>query len=335
MRRRPVVFALLFGCGSWISSCQLSEVSDTATTNASAPCGECASSPDGAASDFEVSPYAPTQETDEPTLGLCGRGSCIPDDRLACGGFVPPGSESGSSAGDAGSPDAGAPFDAGTPSSDAGSPRPAVDATFELSPQADSPQSYGCQVLLGPGTEMSRQCAVSGEQGVNEACSSGSDCAPGLACVGRMATGRCLPYCCSLGAQCDERSYCTHRPLRTESLEERLGPQIPVCDQVDDCDLADPFPCPPGQQCTCGEGEACTVVLPDGTTACERPGQGGESDPCPCRAGFICSQSTTTCHRLCRLDDARETCGGGVCQSSGGLPAGWGTCAGSSPEESR
>lgn len=283
-------------------------------------------------------------------LSLCGMGTCLPDDRTACADWLPPGLEendssptSSSSPSDAGTLDGvETSQDAGLGSSqDAGAlgtGPPFVDSGFApATPSNDKERVYSCQLRFeAPESEtavLSRGCGVSGSQDMGEACSSAIDCAPGLGCVGDAESARCLPYCCGLDSPCNDDSYCTHSPLYDELSTGTPVPLIPVCEPVDGCSLSEPFPCSEGKDCSCGPGEACTVVRADGATACTVPSPNGqgEGEDCPCMAGFICSQSEDggSCRRLCQLDDSEERgCSEGLCQITGGLPSGWGTCVG-------
>ena len=106
----------------------------------------------------------------------------------------------------------------------------------------------------------------------------------------------------------------------------------PVCVQADGCSLAEPFPCPAGQSCTCSEGKACSIVREDGTTSCVTPGEGIAGDDCPCAAGHVCSRATNECLKLCRLNATDNECGSGRCQGTSNFPDGFGVCVGSEPD---
>jgi hypothetical protein len=177
-----------------------------------------------------------------------------------------------------------------------------------------------------------------GSQGIEDACTSSLDCAPGLGCVGTVRSGRCLPYCCAEGADtCAEGFYCAERPLRSEAFGERTGPLVPVCNRADKCSLGEPADCE-GEGCVCGPERACTLVRNDGTTSCTplptSPGQAG--DACPCDRGYYCSQASDpgTCVKTCDLDEKdSDVCGSGVCQATPVLPVGWGICVGAAPDQ--
>jgi len=272
---------------------------------------------------------------------VCGAGSCVPDDRLSCAGYSPasspgaPGSES--DAGTSGSLDAG--LDGGL---NDGGREPDVDGSFSRpTPPESAPSAFACRLALtNPRIDpaalqpVERTCAAAGARKADEACSSSLDCEAGLGCVGSVRSGRCLPYCCGLDDNtCESGHYCAPRPLRSTELGEADGPLIPVCDRAENCSLGEPADCT-GQHCVCAPGTACSVVRPDGTTACEPEGQGSQGDRCPCKWGYHCSQATTpaSCVKTCELNTA-NSCGSGVCQSTPLLPEGWGTCVGASPDQ--
>jgi len=272
-----------------------------------------------------------------PAKAACGAGSCLPDDENQCADYVPPEPPRGSA-------DAGVDVDAGDPSgspndagvlADAGPSDPAIDGSFTQPPRQAGPARFACQLTLSD-DGVARACGVAGSQGAEQACTSSLDCAPGLGCVGPARSGRCLPHCCGVGADsCDPGFYCAERPLRSEALGDADGPLVPVCDRADNCSLGEPENCT-GPRCVCGPDMACSLVRPDGTTACvtlaASPGRAGE--PCPCDRGYHCSQATApaTCVKTCDLDgEDADTCGSGVCQATPVLPEGWGICVGATP----
>src|SRR5690606_3035697 len=92
-----------------------------------------------------------------------------------------------------------APVDAGI--GDGGVEDPPVDGNFDQPRRpAAGPPRFACQVSLASGGGVERTCGGAGRQGVEEPCTSSLDCAPGLGCVGMARAGRCLPYCCGVGA---------------------------------------------------------------------------------------------------------------------------------------
>lgn len=286
--------------------------------------------PDGSAPPAE----APAKEA-------CGVGSCLPDDASQCADYVPPQPPDRDRA------DAGAASDAGVPPgirsdagpSDAGTEEgPAIDGSFtQPTRPLPGPARFACQLTLDDGA-VSRACGVAGSQGAEQACTSSLDCAPGLGCVGPARSGRCLPYCCGVGADtCGDGFYCAQRPLRSDALGNADGPLVPVCDRADNCNLGEDESCI-GASCVCGREMACQLVRPNGTTACVKlgPNPGRAGQKCPCDRGYHCSQATTpaVCVKICELDAAdADTCGSGVCQTAPPLPEKWGICVGTTPEQ--
>ena len=273
-----------------------------------------------------------------PAKAACGVGSCLPDDSSACEGHVPTPPtvppRTGNGTLDAGLADAGSTaLDGGM---DGGAAGPQLDGSFAEPTQPDvTPSKFACQISV-ENRAVVRECGAAGLQDVEDPCTSTQDCRPGLGCVGALHSGRCLPFCCAIdGDSCPTNFYCTERPLRGESFRETDGPPVPVCDRADNCSLGEPFDCE-GPRCVCGPKTACTLVRPDGTTACLEPGLGEAGDACPCKQGYHCSQAMApgTCVKMCDLDQENsETCGSGVCQATPVLPAGWGTCVGAAPSE--
>src|SRR5690606_304559 len=134
-------------------------------------------------------------------------------------------------------------------------------------------------------------CVPPGDGAIDAPCFSTDDCGPGLACIGEGVVGRCRPFCCRGEPSCDALSgtYCTQRPQRQEGSGGADGEAlvVPVCMPADDCDLGEPYPCPPSRKCDCPDGTMCVVVRADGTTACRTPSpdDGEAGDPCPCAWG--------------------------------------------------
>jgi hypothetical protein len=288
---------------------------------------------EGAATEVPVAaatPDASANATVQLLKVVCGDGSCVPDDKNACSGYVPPPAGGAEDSGSGATPtrDAGSDaLDAGV--SDAGR-ESLVDGSYTLpTPPGREPSGYACQLALTTGGAVERSCGASGTRDLDEACTSSLDCLPGLGCVGPVRAGRCLPFCCGIGADsCEQGSYCAQRPLRSLELGERDGPMVPVCDRAENCNLAEPANCT-GEHCVCPPLTACSVVRMD-TTACVQEGGGVAGDPCPCKWGFHCSQATSPprCVKTCEIN-IRESCGAqGICQSTPLLPQGWGTCVG-------
>jgi hypothetical protein len=284
-------------------------------------------------------PDGSAPSSDSPAKAACGVGSCLPDDATECADYVPPAPPGGNE-------DAGIDSDASAPpeivgdagAADAGTEGPSIDGSFtQPTRPAQGPPRFACQLTLNRDT-VSRSCGVAGSQQAEQACTSSLDCAPGLGCVGPARSGRCLPYCCGVGADsCAEGFFCAERPLRSDALGDAEGPLVPVCDRADNCSLGEDESCT-GPRCVCGPDLACQLVRPDGTTACvelsDDPGRAGEA--CPCDRGYHCSQATTpaVCVKTCDLGAAAtDTCGSGVCQATPVLPEGWGICVGATPEQ--
>ena len=187
--------------------------------------------------------------------------------------------------------------------------------------------SQSWQLTVREGTAQA-SCQIAGRFEVGEPCVSGAECAAGLACVdmagqGPDSVGKCLPTCCEGPDVCGEGSYCGEAVLRGTPEHK-----IPVCVVAEACNLAEPYPCPVGEQCTCTEGTVCSIVNA-GVTACVPPGPGQEGESCPCAAGYLCSQSSDVCLRLCDTKDTESlVCGTGQCQRIGDFTD-VGVCVGS------
>jgi hypothetical protein len=272
----------------------------------------------------------------------CGVIDCVPDQANACApttggttGDGGPGSggttgESGRGMGgaaDGGRSSGGAPSDGGLggeggqgASGNAGGLARSAGVSGRGGTSETGPIENSCQVRPKQGLPRA-QCVPAGPGGADAPCLTGSDCAAGLACVEEGDAGQCRPYCCEAGS-CPERTHCFERNLfgLTQTLE------VPVCVPAVDCNLAEP-PCPNGGTCTCPPGLACMVVGTDRTTTCVEPGRGREAQDCPCDWGFVCSQATNRCIKLCQTASP-EVCAAGMCQASAELPPGWGVCVG-------
>jgi hypothetical protein len=217
------------------------------------------------------------------------------------------GGAGGASQGAAGVGAAGAPLDGGAPET------PARTLACRLSRSDD---------------QLVRNCEAAGEGDVDAPCVSSADCAPGLGCVGQGQAARCRPFCCGGSEACEAGTYCTERALHEEGEDEAEPLIVPVCVKADRCMLSEPYPCPSGTECVCGEGTACAVVRSDGTTSCTEPGTGAAGQPCPCAWGHVCSQASRQCLKLCTTGSGNGECGSGRCQAAANLPEGWGVCVG-------
>ncbi len=191
-------------------------------------------------------------------------------------------------------------------------------------------EAYSCQVTRDDYGKPVHQCARAGTAGIAASCKSTADCRPGLACVGRDGVGQCFPFCCDPDTTCGRAeggqspdSFCSERPL-VERHATDTPLRVPVCVPTDQCQLL-------GGASSCPSGLACTVVRADGTTSCVEPGKGRFGEPCPCAAGYFCSQRQNTCEKICSTADGRDACAPGKCQATAGFPAGFGLCVGPDP----
>jgi hypothetical protein len=189
------------------------------------------------------------------------------------------------------------------------------------------PPTYACRV--GPiGRAIGAACGLTGQGDADAPCFTGSECGAGLACVALDGVSRCRPYCCAGDDACSSGSYCAERPLLDDALAENASVSVPVCVPANNCDLAEPYPCPSGRACQCSAGTACLVVRPDGTTNCMPAEGNGLGEPCPCGYGFVCSQGTqsASCVQICTTASSLLPCPSGRCQVAAELPNGFGTC---------
>jgi hypothetical protein len=213
--------------------------------------------------------------------------------------------------------------DAGSDDSDAGE-----EAGAAVPDAADASDSgdvkVGCYLTRGS-RGVRAECRPAGAAGVEQPCLSSSDCSAGLACVGEGSAGVCRPLCCT--QPCDSETVCAERPLVELDSEGAAPLKVPVCVKPDRCDPAKP-PCDGtnDETCACTGGMACLIVK-DGTSSCDTPGDGMAGDPCPCDWGHVCSQGANKCLKLCSLaysDPDADDC---KCMATSGLPEGYGVCA--------
>ncbi len=200
---------------------------------------------------------------------------------------------------------------------------------------AGGASAWGCGVTRGEDGAAVSACLPAGSA-ASLACQAASDCAPGYACVGQNNAAKCLPYCCTDPEACAEGTFCSVQPLHQPSDVPDDPLLVPVCIAAHDCWLDEPYPCPEEDSCTCPEGLACTVVRADGTTGCVPPGGGVEGEPCPCAPasenslGYVCSQATETCVKVCSLGTSTSGCGvGSRCQATAALQDRFGVCTSS------
>jgi hypothetical protein len=157
-----------------------------------------------------------------------------------------------------------------------------------------------CQ-LTTDGAQIQAACGMAGPAGNGDVCTGPTGCQAGLGCVATSVADLavCQEFCCGDREACPSATYCKKTPLIGTELE------IPVCAPVTPCALLDDAHCPSGQ--------TCTIVRTDGTTTCTDAGQSKTDGPCPCAAGYTCSNATGTCLKLCHIGSS--DCGpGGTCQ---------------------
>ena len=196
-----------------------------------------------------------------------------------------------------------------------------------------------CRILLAMANShnIERACVAAGTGKSGDPCRATSDCGSGLTCVAEDLAGLCRAYCCTDPESCPSNSYCATRSTLISHDPWVLGADVPVCSVAENCPLSDAYPCPQGKNCSCPSGKACMVVRRGGLTACVKPGSGMQGDYCPCAAGFVCSNTTFTCLKLCPLSSsnvpngqaaADSLCATGTsCQASNDVPPDWGVCS--------
>lgn len=243
----------------------------------------------------------------------CGDAECSPDDPDACDPYGP-----GGAGGEGGGPALGG---FGGLSANPGDLED-VAASCQVRPTDSDCDGSDC--------EREAVCLPTGTQGADASCLSAEDCGPGLACIDIGATvGVCKPYCCEGGRSCTGDTYCsTARLLGSSDVD------VPVCAPLDDCNPFETHPCPPERECTCTGDLACTVVRPDGRTACAPPGGGQAGDDCEsltsgdCAHGLVCSP-TLGCMQICQTMGGDAECAeDALCQSPSGFPTVLGVCIG-------
>lgn len=176
----------------------------------------------------------------------------------------------------------------------------------------DAGSKLTCQ-LVADGDHAAAKCGLAGGANDGDPCHAATDCKAGLGCAATAVTGVCRQYCCGDPELCPSMTYC-----QPTAMAEATAVQVPLCVPVTPCALLD-------DAAYCPAGQVCSIVRNDGTTSCVQPGAGHDGDACPCAAGFMCSNATGTCVKLCHLDG--DDCENGTCQ--GGTlpyPAGIGFC---------
>lgn len=273
-------------------------------------CGNSAGAGNGGSSSLNVSAsIVKAPDTDAGTLWspLCGPQDigCLPDpDAGACNDVVASNSAMDASA------DGSVPSDSGA----------TVDQGLKLT----------CRIRTVADTyDIERACEGAGKGNSGDPCLSPVDCGSGLTCVTEDLAVLCRPYCCADPESCPSNSYCTTRTTQINANPFVAGANVPVCSVANKCLLSDPNPCP--------SGEACMIVRRHGLTTCTKPGSGKQGDYCPCAAGYVCSNTTFTCLKLCQPGTSNTPTAtasqntncitGTSCQASNDVPAGWGVCS--------
>ena len=198
---------------------------------------------------------------------------------------------------------------------------------------SDASSALACRIRSGSlqGSVL-RVCEIAGTGRAGAPCRMPADCANGLTCVAEGLATLCRPYCCGDADSCPSNTYCTSRVTLLDKDSWTTGLVVPVCTAAENCPLSEPYPCPTGQNCTCPTGKACMIVRRQGLTACVEPGTGIQGALCPCAAGYVCSNTTFTCLKLCQLTSSANAqtssqCGAGnSCQASNDVPTDWGVC---------
>lgn len=230
------------------------------------------------------------------------------------------------------------PEDAGClPDSDSGT----CEDIYELDPEVDAGDADAADAMADAGAltcrirsvtdAIMRTCEVSGAGGSGAPCRTPTDCGTGLTCVVEDLVSLCRPYCCADAETCPNNTYCATRTTLVDKDSWTLGSDVPVCTPAENCRLSDAYPCPTGTNCSCAAGKACMIVRRLGLTACVKPGSGMQGDYCPCAAGYVCSNATFTCLKLCQLTSNSQTSQGVCnmdtsCQASNDVPTDWGVC---------
>lgn len=160
-----------------------------------------------------------------------------------------------------------------------------------------------------------------GGLGRDAACTTVSDCAPGLACFLVEGAGVCGRICCpGDDAACAEGSTCGGSGVLIDGTSTSWG----RCLDTRRCDVHRPR-----EQCEDREG--CYIVDAVGMTECRVAGTAGVGDACAvqedCMAGLFCGGvGATRCIRICRIgEDDCEV--GESCVAQAHTPSGSGLCA--------
>ncbi|MDQ3031608.1 MAG: hypothetical protein M3Y87_04265 [Myxococcota bacterium] len=171
-------------------------------------------------------------------------------------------------------------------------------------------------------------CVASvGEVTEGESCVGDTDCAAALACFrDGGSVGICARVCCPgeigvCGDETDERFYCRADGVLASGIATSWG----RCSELRTCDVLAP-------ERACAMGEGCYIESERMRSVCRYAGSGDVGAMCErqtdCRAGFFCAGvMTSTCVRICRLDDAASCPDAeGRCVAQAYSPPGSGVC---------
>jgi hypothetical protein len=219
---------------------------------------------------------------------------------------------------------------------------PAPIAALDGSIADAQPPAFGCYIEK-IGAELVPTCAPAGNRTELSACDDSHECEPGLGCVdmgfvlecasslacpdaARTSRGECRQLYCSLPVTCPASTFYLELPLRV--LGETSRYKVPVCMQIDGCDML--------SWTSCSGGRVCTIVG-DNATTCLLPGTAQRDESCDdrqrCAQGLVCSKSNNKCMKLCRTDFHDSDCPGGTCEGgSAAFPKGLGVCLGDVPD---
>ncbi len=239
--------------------------------------------------------------------------------------FVPPGTDTGATG-----------VDAGTPTSMCTSSMGMCDLRAQnCPPVSGSPQACVYALPSAMATVPETVCVgIAGAGGgAGATCCALNSCDAGFVCRGAMETmggsgiceagntGTCQPYCCA-PSDCGAGQLCT----RFSSGTFTGG----VCTDIDGCSLVNP-------QTGCDAGEACFPAM-GAATQCLRPGTTAIGATCmftnECVTGSACfgltppgGMTRNLCVEFCSLTASPTTCPSGfMCQTAADLPAGVGLC---------
>ncbi len=209
------------------------------------------------------------------------------------------------------------PADSGGAASDAGAPGYCpYDA---CDPRYPDGCSDGSCVLWSPASSCE---GMPGALANGMACTSVSDCAPGLACFLTPSGGVCGRICCPGDpAACIGDAFCAGSGMLVDGTQTEWGQCLPPRS----CDVLHPAD-------TCEPREGCYIIGADATTECRVAGVGGPGDACmaqeDCQSGFFCGGIGTSrhCVRICALGAGDCPTAEGRCVAQVHSPTGTGFC---------